>query len=172
MVHDFLFFIFSKEKGDFRPKGQRVKIGYEKSRNIYEVNQGTERKRESWKPEMESTNSPLMKSLLNLMVGILTKDSKLSLQWLSISRLWSRACSFSLGFLSYMQHTLYIGTKTVYVKESTKYCRCTKFLHRMGHVLIHGRAKHGLSLCVWGMLSPKLYTRCGRPLDGWWCISF
>jgi hypothetical protein len=45
-------------------------------------------------------------------------------------------------------------------------CGCTKFLHRMGHVLIHGRAKHGLSLCVWGMLSPKLYTKCGRPLDG------
>jgi hypothetical protein len=25
-------------------------------------------------------------------------------------------------------------------------------------------------ICVWGMLSPKLYTKCGRPLDGWWCI--
>ena len=21
-----------------------------------------------------------------------------------------------------------------------------------------------------GMLSPKLYTKCGRSLDGWWCI--
>ena len=51
------------------------------------------------------------------------------------------------------------------------FCGCTKFLHRMGHVLVHGRAKHGLSLCMWGMLSPKLYTKYGRPLDGWWCIS-
>jgi hypothetical protein len=25
-------------------------------------------------------------------------------------------------------------------------------------------------ICVWGMLSPKLYTKCGRPLGGWWCI--
>ena len=24
--------------------------------------------------------------------------------------------------------------------------------------------------CVWGMLSPKLYTKCGRPLDGWWYV--
>ena len=79
------FFFFPKEKGDFRPKEQRVKIWYEKYRNIYEVNQRTERKRESWKPEMESTNSPLMKSLVNLMVGILTKDSKLLLLWLPIS---------------------------------------------------------------------------------------
>ena len=23
---------------------------------------------------------------------------------------------------------------------------------------------------VCGMLSPKLYTKCGRPLGGWWCI--
>ena len=25
---------------------------------------------------------------------------------------------------------------------------------------------------VCGMLSSKLYTKCGRPLGGWWCIPF
>jgi hypothetical protein len=45
-------------------------------------------------------------------------------------------------------------------------CGCTKFLHRMGHVPIREKVEHGPNLCVWGMLSPKLYTKCGRPLDG------
>ena len=45
------------------------------------------------------------------------------------------------------------------------------FQHRIGHVPIREKAEYGPDLCVWGMLSPKLYTKCGRPLDGWWCIS-
>ena len=45
-------------------------------------------------------------------------------------------------------------------------CECTKFLHRMGHVPIREKVEHGPNLCVGGMLSPKLYTKCGRPLGG------
>jgi hypothetical protein len=58
-----------------------------------------------------------------------------------------------------------LDAEKIYVRRDSAGCGCTKFLHRMGHVSIHGRAKHGLSLCA-GMLSPKLYTKCGRPLGG------
>ena len=44
----------------------------------------------------------------------------------------------------------FVKNNICYFQYVFKLCRCTKFLHRMGHVLIHGRAKHGLSLCVWG----------------------
>lgn len=84
VVHDrsFHFFFFFPEKGDVGEKvvnqgKTRVKIESEKSKNMKLVG---ERERVCLKPEMESTNSPLMKSLVNLMVGILTKDSKLSLE--------------------------------------------------------------------------------------------
>jgi hypothetical protein len=50
-----------------------------------------ERERERERPEMESTKSPLMKSLVNFMVGTLNKESVLPLQWLVvvIFPLWS-----------------------------------------------------------------------------------
>uniref|UniRef100_A0A2N9J8V0 Uncharacterized protein n=1 Tax=Fagus sylvatica TaxID=28930 RepID=A0A2N9J8V0_FAGSY len=58
-----------------------------------------------------------------------------------------------------------LDAEKIYVRRDSAGCGCTKFLHRMGHVSIHGRAKHGLSLCA-GMLSPKLYTKsnliCGE----------
>ena len=51
-------------------------------------------------------------------------------------------------------------------KNHAALCGCQNFQHRMGRVSIYGRAGHRPNLCVWGMLSPKLDSKCGRSLRG------
>jgi hypothetical protein len=45
-------------------------------------------------------------------------------------------------------------------------CGCQKFQHRIGHVPIREKGEYGPDLCVWGMLSPRLDSKCGRSLRG------
>jgi hypothetical protein len=41
-----------------------------------------------------------------------------------------------------------------------------KFQHRIGHVPIREKVEYGPDLCMWGMLSPRLDSKCGRSLRG------
>jgi hypothetical protein len=85
-----------------------------------------------------------------------------------LSSNWFPCSSAKLSFLV-VRKSLVAGIFVVFLVLyvfCTALCGCTKFLAPMGRVPIHEKGEDGPDLCVWGMLSPKLDSKCGRSLRG------